>query len=445
MLPDLEVADFAVAEHKHVFAAMRNLEAAGLPIDLVTIGGEADKWAKQRNVDPLLLDETLATCALRCPAPENVPHYAGIVRNHRRTRDAVTELGALLGAAERGSLAGDELVSEAAGAFMRLGEQRKVEDPGETVGQIVATECNRIALEHGQTGGTGIPTGLTKLDELTGGIPLGVPSMILARPGMGKTTLMHNMAWCAAALTDEDPLFYSYEDNHQSFAQRSISQSSGVPTERIRTRSFQQSDMAALASARKRMLARKEVIIRAAGMDVEELIRDARTRRMRGSVNGRKVGRYVFVDFVQKIPNLRGMSRNASRNDCIGANSRRLAEWASKDDIALVVGVQIGRGVESREDHVPRMEDARDCGELEQDGKLMLGLYRPNKYDQPPTGETGNMAPASLLEIHVIKNHNGQADRHASVFWDLPTHTIVNSAFDLNARRAMGGTDANGN
>lgn len=431
MLVDLEVYDFAHAELGNLFAAMRNLEAAGLPIDLVTVGNEVDRYAKQRGVTVEPADAVLATCALRCPAPENVPHYAAILRGHRRTRDAMTTLASLLGQAQRGSLEGEDLISEAAGEIMRLGERRTGEDPGKSVGAIIADECARMAAGTDATT-AGMPTGLEKLDKLTGGIPFAVTTLLLARPGMGKTTLAENIAWSASILGNDTPLLYSYEDSHTSFAQRSMAQSSAVATERIRSRNFQYGDLAKLGEAKARMLARREVIVKAAGMGIDELIRDARSRRLRGAESG-TVGRLVIVDYVQKMPEPDGRTRN----ERLGVLSRRLSEFAAKDGIAVIVCSQLNRGSESRDDHVPRLIDARESGDLEQDCKLALGLYRPAKYEQPPTGESGNIAPATLLEIHVLKNHNGQTDCHAEVFWDLETHTICDSAHELKARREM--------
>ena len=434
-VPNLEVDDFATGDHKILFTAIRNLEAQGLPIDLVTLGGEIDRWAKVRGLNSMRLDATIGACALRCPAPENVPHYAEILRRHRTTRETKRALASLLGQAERGELEGDELVAEASGEILRLTMGSGNEDPGANTARIIRDECDRIAFEEGQEGtSAGMPTGLRGLDVLTGGIPFAVTTLVLARPGHGKTTLVHNMAWCASVLGNDTPLLYSYEDNHQSFAQRSIAQSSGVPTERIRTREFQQGDMTKMAQARARMLSRREIIVRAAGMGVDELIRDARSRRLRGSTDGSTVGRLVIVDYVQKMPEPSG----STRNERLGVLSRKLSEFASKDGIAVVVCSQVNRSVEKRDDHIPSLSDARDCGELEQDCKLALGLYRPCKYEAPPTGEKGR-APETLLELHVLKNHNGRDNIHASVFWDLQTHTICDSADDLRDRRQMGG------
>lgn len=452
-VPNVECDDFAIAVHGQIWAAIRNLEHEGKPIDLVTVGDELERVGRLKAPPGYGGDAgaelrgrcvaTLGEAMLRCPTVDRVVEYAEILRRHRRTRDTIRALAGLMSAAQNGSLEGDELLAEASGELLRLSEDIGTEDQGKTVGRIVADECARIAVDDGREGAvTGMPTGLSKLDALTGGIPFAVTTLVLARPGHGKTTLVHNLAWCAAILGNDTPLVYSYEDGHASFAQRSIAQSSGVHTESIRARKFQRSDMEALAAARSRMLSRREVIVRAAGMSVDELIRDARARRIRGSQDGSSVGRLVIVDYVQKMPE----PDARTRNERLGILSRKLSNFASKDDIAVIVCSQLNREVERRDDHIPRLEDARESGDLEQDCKLALGLYRPAKYSARATGQDdGPLAPDSLLEIHVLKNHNGQTDCCASVYWDLATHTICDSANDLRARREMGGSDANRN
>lgn len=454
-IPATETDDFTRGEHRFVFSAIRNLEADGRPFDVVTIGDELERLERLRSDNPdeqtagmPLRDRcvfVMAEAMLNCPTVERVIEYAAILRKHRVTRAALRELASLIRAGQSGDLEGDDLVSEAAGAIMRLSDVDKGET-GKTVAQVVREEFDRLRsdLANPNAASTGMPTGLTKLDGLTGGLPYAVPTLVLARPGAGKTTLVANIAWCAAHLGNDTPLIYTYEDNWSSFGMRAMAQSSGVPTEAIRARQFERSHLNDLGVAKERLKRRREVVVKATGMTVEELIRDARSRRMRGSGDGSTVGRLIIVDYIQRMPEPHG----SNRNERLGMLSRRLSEMAAKDEIALLVCSQVNRGVEGRDDNVPRMSDARDCGELEQDAKLILGLYRPWKYGHPPTSdgpEAKGVAPATMLEIHVLKNHNGQTEKHAEVFWDLETHTICDSAHDLRARRRMGDDHAQGN
>ena len=439
-VPGVVLDDFAVGSHVAIWAAIRNLESEGRPIDLVTCGDELEQLGRQRGVDLRgQCEATLGLAYLRCPTIDRVVEYAEILRKHRLTRACLRVLASLQAAGTAGSLEGEELISEAAGEILRLSEGTSSGDPGQTVARIAQAEIRQVAREMDSevvATASGMPTGLARLDALTGGIPFGVTTMILARPGVGKTTLAQNIAWCAAVIGGDTPILYSYEDGHTSFAQRSIAQSSGVATERIRSRRLEGIDLARMYGARRHQLAgRREVVVLAAGMTVEGLIRDLRARRMRGSADGSTVGRLVIVDYIQNMP----LPPGGNRNERIGEVSRKLAECASKDGIAMVVCSQMSRGVEGRDNHVPKISDARDSGDLEQHAKLVIGLYRPSIYGAPPTGDGGSVvAPPTLLELHVLKNHNGQTNCYAEVFWDLETHTIVDSGHDIAARRLLG-------
>ena len=165
-------------------------------------------------------------------------------------------------------------------------------------------------------------------------------------------------------------------------------------------------------------------------MPVEELCRTIKAARRRrtgkmGASGERTVSRLLVIDYFQLIP-LPKM-HGGTKNDRMGETSKRLVDLAGTEDIAIVLCCQLNRDVEKRDGNgVAKLTDLRDCGELEQDGKLAIAPHRDPK------------AP-NRLELHVIKNHNGKAGVFAEAYWHLATHTICNSATDLpwerNAKR----------
>lgn len=424
LLVEIDVDCFSDPHRGHVFGAMRNLEAKGLPIDVVTV---ADQLERDGHVETPLT--VLGEAALRVPTPDNLEHYAKILVRHRLGRDLEKALHHVRLRLVGGLVDGPDALLEAQDALGRLESVREGVDRGKTIGAIVRELS--AEFESGEAQRSGISSGLSKLDAKTGGIPFGIPTLILAPPGAGKTTL--SMTLCEGAERAGDtPLIYSYEDGHKSFGQRALARHTGVPTEAIRSASFCRDDLTAIGARMHEALKRRAVVIRASGMTVEELARDVRSRRIKHKGNG-TTGRLVVVDYVQRMP-LPSM-HGGTKNDRIGEISRRLADLAATEDIAVVVNSQVGRQV-PREQRPPILQDARDCGELENDAKLALGLYRPSVYGKPRTGEEGSVvAPSSVLEIHILKNHQGAADCHVEAYWDLETHAIVDSPMDLAARR----------
>jgi replicative DNA helicase len=219
-----------------VFAAYRNLEAASRPIDPVTVEVELEKVGK---LEPIGGVAFLGELALRVPTPENVEHYAAIVRECSTSRRVMLVLSEYL---EEGYKAaegyrGDDLISEVVGALMRIESGKR--DPVVTFGEAVKREISRIesdldARERGEQVLIGMPTGLRGIDERVGGTPFSVVTGVLARPATGKSTLADHLCLAAELYGNDVPLLFTFEDSEQSFAQRRIAGSSGVPTTRIR-------------------------------------------------------------------------------------------------------------------------------------------------------------------------------------------------------------------
>ncbi len=407
-LVTLEVDDFWDPSHKALFGAMRNLEAAYKPLDHTLL---MDSMAAAGHGDAV---GVVGVAALRVPTPDNVMHYVEIVKRHRATRDlmlAASDFVQRCYDGANGVEAVDALTSTIGRITAGRGEER-----GKRLGDLIRDEFGAIEREaDGGASRAGIPSGIDALDRHTGGIPFGIPTLVIARPGQGKTTFAMRIAWAAVEYADDSPLVYSYEDGRQSFAQRGLAQTSGVPTQNIRSRQFVQGDLSKISARAVQCFARREVIVRAAGMGVEDLCRDIRARRMRDPGKHKT----VIVDYVQRMP-LPKMYGSASTTDRIGEISNRLTDMAATEEVAFVLCSQLNREIEKRgaDDARPKLSDIRGSGSLEQDGKLILGLYR----DDPSS---------SKLEILVLKNHNGAAGTMAEAFWHLPTHTICNHPGDL--------------
>lgn len=422
-LLELDVDDFNDPHKGHVLAAMRNLEAAGKPIDVVTVSDQLEADG-HTNTPPSLLGE----CALRCPTPENVEHYAEILRRHRIGRQVDRALGVVKGKLAAGDLSGPDALVDAQERLQRItvGDS---EDRGASLGAIVRGIADEISRD--EVAAAGIPSGLKSLDAKTGGLPLGVPTVVLAPPSSGKSTIALTFA-AGAENAGDTPILYTYEDGPRSFGLRTMARHSGVPTEKIRAGDFTRGDLDALGWHMPRIMKRRTVVVPAAGMTVEELVRDVRARRLRHKGDG-TTGQLVIVDFVQNMPL---PSFHGTVDQRLSHIVKTLAALAQSEHIALVICSQVGRQA-PRESRPPTMADARECGQIEISGKLMLGLYRPGIYGKPRTAadDGEGIAPPTLLELHLLKNNNGESNVHLEVFWDLPTHTIVDSPDDLAERR----------
>ena len=425
LVPSLEVEDFYHPRHQIVFAAMRELESQSKPIDVVTLEEEIERMGKLDAIGGVAF---IGELALKVPTPENVEAYAEIVIGHRVTRDAVKKLSELLETARTGETLGEQLVHDVQLSMMhvRIAKER----PVHTIAQLILDEGKRVmydleARARGEFAYAGVPSGIHAIDGRVGGWPVGLHSLVIARPAQGKSTF--GMEFGRAA--GEEGLLCSYEDSGATFGQRGLAQESGLSTEMLRARRVNsREDMAQLTSGMARGSQRVESFLACSGMSVEELVRRFRRENIRRQMAGRKRLRVLFIDYLQRIP-IPKWAR--SREEGVSYISAQLTDLAAQDNVAVVSMCQLNRDLEKRDDKRPRLGDIRDSGSLEQDGKFILGIYYPRTYDSD--------ADESDVRLLILKNHQGEAYGEINLWWDRATNTICNSQMEYHQRRIARG------
>lgn len=426
LLPNLEVDDFYDMKHKIVFGAIRALEAAQTPIDVVTLEREIERQGKLEAIGGIAF---LGELALKVPTAENVEFYTNIVVDCRLRRDLGIRLSEIIEAIYQDEETGEQLIHDTSSMLMRLRTGKDVQIT--TIGELAMDEYRRATIDidaraRGERVYAGVPTGFVALDERCGGHPIGVMTLYIARPATGKTTFAMSVCKSAKEIADMDSLLCSYEDRGQSFGQRALGQETGIATERIRARKLTREDMADFNEGAHRAARRTEGFMDCAGLTVEQLVRRVRRENLRRQMAGQKPLRQIVVDYIQKMP-LPEWAR--TRDEGVGHISRVLSTFAATDDLAVVAMSQLNREAEKRDDHRPRMSDIRDSGSLEQDGKLILGIYYPYQYEPKDHRQ-------SDVYLLVLKNAQGEALSEIPLYWERATHAIYNSAIDYQHARA---------
>lgn len=426
LLSELETDDFYSMAHKIVFQAVRVLEAKAQPIDVVTIESEVNRVGKLEAIGGVGF---LGELALKVPTIENVEAYAKLVIDCRIQRDVMLRLSDIIESGYTGEKDGNALIQDATLALMtiRTGEDTRIS----TIGDLARDEGERLladyeARDRGESVYTGVPTGIIGIDSRIGGHPIGVMTIYAARPGQGKSVAAMMVAAAAKRIADMDTLIVSIEDSAQSFGQRALAQESGVSTEHIRARTISRADVTpVLRGMQRAKKTRGEMFVHCPGFEVEEIVRLVRKRNMLRQMRGEKPIRQLIVDYLQKIKMPR-WARNAEQ--AVGHISNTLSTLAATDQMAVVSMVQLNREVEKRDDHVPRLADLRDSGQLEQDGKLIFGVHHPWSYDQEAAFEY-------LWQLYVLKNANGKSQFKLDLYWDRETHSIYDSELDYQQAR----------
>lgn len=404
LLPSLATLDFQGFKARVVWEAIRNLEAAGLPIDTTTIGDEIAKVGKLEAVGWDFIGE----CTIRVPSIGNAIEYARRVKDaalKQRLLEALDEIKR-----ESPNLDGAELLTLALGEISKFDADQP--DTAATIGDIVkrrVKQLEQIAEERatGKRTLTGFPTGVEKLDEKMGGWQAGIVSIVAARPAMGKSSLGLSTA-DACSRAGFGVHVFSLEDTWNTYADRSVSRESGVAAEKMRNSELNRGEMEAVGTAFRKLAQRKGWLFDdRSGITADEIIRSVRRRKRE---NGTRV---VIVDYVQMVKKPARTSTHEALTEIVTL----FADAAKQDGLAYVVMSQLNRELEKRTDKRPQLADLRESGSLEERAKCVVGVYRGSVYGGPvkdvdfdPKKER---APSEeefeqQAQLLVLKNSNGR-------------------------------------
>src|SRR5215213_967474 len=381
----LKPEDFYRERHRVIYAAMLRLYRESEPIDVLTVterlksDGDGEAAAT--------VDELTAGV----PAAGNVRQYARIVREHallRRMLNATYEIQASV--AERRA-APRELVEQAERAMLEVAHDDRQKD-FRTIDEILHTELDklhRLSLEG--TALTGTPTGFKDLDEMTGGFQPGNLIIIAARPSMGKSALVTNIAENAAIDYNQPVALFSLEMSETELAQRFVASQARIKGDELRKGRVAEHKWPKILEASQK-LARAPLFIDDSS-DVGLLEIRAKARRLHQQ-HGLGM---VIIDYLQLMRADAGVE---NRVEQIGQMSRGLKILARELEVPVVALSQLNRSVESRHDKRPVLSDLRESGSIEQDADLVAFIYRDEYYDRESERE-------GEADIIIAKHRNG--------------------------------------
>jgi replicative DNA helicase len=386
----LKPDDFYRPRHQLIFRAMIRLKEKADPeaVDAVTVSEELARAGELEEAGGTAYIHSLPSTV---PAAANARHYARIVKQHalmRRLLDASRNI-----ADEVYSFSGDahELVERAEATFFRIGhedrtgELRAIED-------VLHDELDKLEMVSREgVALTGTPSGFQDLDELTGGFQPGNLIVLAARPSMGKSALVVNIAENAAVEHDRPVALFSLEMSETELAQRFIASQAKLNGDDLRKGRVKPDRWPKVVKATERLARAPLYVDDSSDIGILEL--RAKARRL----HSRKELGLLVVDYLQLM---RPEDSSASRVEQIGQISRGLKILARELKIPVIAVSQLSRAVESRPDKRPLLSDLRESGQIEQDADLVMFIYRDEYYnrDSDRPGEA---------DVIVAKHRNG--------------------------------------
>ena len=402
----LTADDFFLPAHREIFLAMMELDQRRQPIDVVSLGDEL----KSRGALPRLEggQSYLITLANSVPTAENISHYVRLVKEKATLRRLIAACAEIQSRAygEFGSY--EEFLDDAETQIFKVAQQNRRESfqpVGELLGDVV-NELQTRSMERRQI--TGVPTGFTKLDEISAGLQPENLIVVAARPGVGKTSWAINVATHAALDHGIPVLIFSLEMSKFELMERMLAGEARIDSSRMRRGMIEYGDWKShIYPAADRLTKAPILIDDSAAPNILEL--RAKARRFRGnpkyfppSSDGRTPLGLMVVDYLQLARGLGGR-REESREREIAEISRGLKALAKDLRIPIIAVSQLNRGLERREDKRPQLSDLRESGAIEQDADLILFIHREEMY-----GTEG--AERNKAELIIGKNRHGPTD-----------------------------------
>ena len=380
--------DFFRDAHRRIFEKMTRLSERGDAIDLVTL---REELSRAGELDEIGGPAYLASLVDGVPRSTNIEHYARIVKE-KSTLRALISITAQISA--RAYEAGDDpntILDEAEQAIFSIAEDR-VREGFVSMRDIVGESLPKIEqLFEQKRLVTGVETGFHDLDQMTRGLQPGDLVIIAARPSMGKTSLVLNIAE-HASIKGTPVGFYSLEMSREQLFIRLLTSVARIDSHRLMTGTIGQRDYQQLSHAIGVLSDARLYIDDSPGMGVLEM--RAKARRL-AAEHGLGL---LIVDYLQLMT---GRGRFENRTLELAAISRGLKGLAKELGVPVVALSQLSRAPESRSDHRPLLSDLRESGALEQDADVVLMLYRADMYPDAKPDDEGR------AELIVAKQRNG--------------------------------------
>ncbi|EGW38993.1 replicative DNA helicase [Desulfosporosinus sp. OT] len=384
----LQPEDFYRDNHRLIFSAIQDLFEKGDPIDLVSV---AEILRQQGRLEQVGGIATISEIARSVPSSANVEYYAKLVTEKALLRQLIRATSSIL---ERGYEPGEEarsLLEEAEKLILDL-SRRRIKDGFSFIRDVLLETFEKIEYLYANKGNlTGVPTFFTELDRMTSGWQPSDLVIIAARPSMGKTAMVLNMAQNAAVRAKVPVAIFSLEMSKEQLVQRMLCGEAMVDQQRVRTGELLDADWPKLTRAVGPLSDAPIFIDDTVGISLAELRSKARRLKMEHNLG------MIIIDYLQLLS---VGKKTESRQQEVAQISRTLKGLARELKVPVIALSQLNRGVEQRQDKRPIMSDLLESGAIEADADVISFIYRDEYYNHESEKK-------GIAELIIAKHRNG--------------------------------------
>jgi replicative DNA helicase len=395
--------DFYHQQYGVLFEAMNELFAANLPVDLVTLQNKLKEKDVPNEISSLEFVRELLNAV---PTSANIKYYSKIVKDNAVKRRLIRLMEDIENECYTGKESLESVLDKTEKDVFQLLSSRTSGD-FVPIRQVVMNALEKIEKASKQSGTvTGIPTGFVDLDYRTAGLQPSDLILIAARPSMGKTAFVLNIAQYVAFHEAKSVAVFSLEMSKEQLVNRLFSLESRVDAQALRTGNLSDADWEKLVEGAGIIGDSKLIIDDTPGISIAELRSKCRKYKLEHGLD------IIIIDYLQLMT---GSGRGSeSRQQEISDISRSLKALARELNVPVVALSQLSRAVEQRPDHRPMMSDLRESGAIEQDADVVMFIYRDDYYNK-------DTEMKGISEIIIAKQRNGPIGT-VNLAW-LPEYT----------------------
>src|SRR3954465_15192695 len=389
----LKPEDFYRDRHKAIYEAMLGLYHENEPIDVVTVSD----YLKQRGLlDDIGGRSSIDALAGAPPSVSGARRYAKIVRENALLRRLLSTTYSIQTEVGERRYEPRDLVERAEKAMLEVAHDDSQADFRE-IRVILNEELQKMQLLSQQgTALTGTPSGFKDLDEIPGGFQPGNLIIIAARPSMGKSALVTNIAENASIDHEKAVALFSLEMSETELAQRFVASQGRIFGDKLRKGRGPDSEWPRILEASQKLA--KAPLYVDDSSDIGILDIRAKARRLHSQTQDKGGLGLIIIDYLQL---LRPDAGTDNRVEQVGQMIRGLKILARELSVPVIALSQLSRAVEQRHDKKPILSDLRESGQIEQDADLVMFIYRDEYYTKDESEEQG------LAELLIAKHRNG--------------------------------------
>ncbi|MBE5896719.1 MAG: replicative DNA helicase [Lachnospiraceae bacterium] len=380
--------DFYHQQYAALFDAITTLHDDGIDVDPVIL---KDKLQEMGVPPEVSSTEFIIDVVTSVPTTVNVASYANIVKDKAILRRIISTTQEIENNCYLGKDDVSTILDKTEKDIFKLTQHRS---SGEYVPikDVVMNSLKKIEMASKLKGTiTGLPTGFTELDYKTAGLQPSDLILIAARPSMGKTAFVLNLAQYICFHENACAAVFSLEMSAEQLVNRMLALESGVEANKIRTGDLQEADWERLSFGAGVVGKSSLIIDDTPGISIGELRSKCRKYKMDHDL------KIIIIDYIQLMT---GTGHSESRQQEVSEISRSLKSLARELNVPVIALSQLSRAVEKRDDKRPMMSDLRESGGLEQDADVVMFIYREDYYDHDTDRK-------NISEIIIAKQRNG--------------------------------------